>query len=676
MKSLRKSLNAHKDSSSHISTPLPSLSKPTSAILPPKRVIKALHSYKANAPQELSFEKGDFFHVLSDGRSNGDWYEAHNPITGARGLVPCHMFEEFQKGTSTPRMSPAISHRPLSAASKLPAYYAVVLHDFVAERMDELEAKAGDYITVVAQSNKEWFVAKPISRLGRPGLIPVTFVEVHDPVTNQPIADIMGLIESGALPRVEEWKRAVMSYKANSIALGVLEDSLAANIARSPSTATKADVPPVVEDAALTSSPQPQYADSTTGYVSHPPSPKQLQDGILLSADVTSFHFETDEYWFRVHALYQPYNPSPSSSLPPAKSLVLFRSYNDFYDFQIALLDAFPTEAGRSDSKARILPYMPGPTEKVSNELMQARCGELDEYIHKLCELQQYARYILENRLVRDFVALRPGDAEVEVQPCTTEVEALSQSSYANHDAYAHDEVSPGHATERLSQPQVLEGVNGHASDGSDYGEGAAVLVDEQDSYSHASNTQRASHSTPEPSYNTTQPLRPRSRNNGHSRVQSSTSIYSRSPQASSSTLQSEQYASSHSRSSIASSQNMSRVSQTGSVSTSRTSASGRSRSQSNATYNPPISATNPQVAFNKIKIYDPLAEEIYAIRAHPKATFGQLLEKASQRVGRPIKTLQSRSPETSEFVNMQDDDDLKTWLEDENRHNMLYAVG
>ena len=107
MKSLRKSLNGNKDHHHHhlhrhhisTPTPLPALSKPSTAIVPPKKVIKAIGSYKSNTPQELSFAKGDFFHVVND--NGGLWYEAHNPMTGARGLVPSRMFEEFVKGAAT-----------------------------------------------------------------------------------------------------------------------------------------------------------------------------------------------------------------------------------------------------------------------------------------------------------------------------------------------------------------------------------------------------------------------------------------------------------------------------------------------------------------------------------------------------------------------------------------------
>jgi bud emergence protein 1 len=100
MKSLRKSLNGNKDSiRSQISTPLPlpAISKPPSSVLPPQKVIRALSSYRPQAPQELPFQKGDFFYVLRDIDVQGAWYEAHNPVTGARGLVPRSMFEEFGK---------------------------------------------------------------------------------------------------------------------------------------------------------------------------------------------------------------------------------------------------------------------------------------------------------------------------------------------------------------------------------------------------------------------------------------------------------------------------------------------------------------------------------------------------------------------------------------------------
>jgi len=102
MKSLRRSL--HKDPGqppTSVSGPvLPALSKPLSAIVPPKKVIRAFESYRSTNPQELSFQKGDFFHVLRDTNPQDMYFEANNPLTGARGLVPKRLFEEFSKSNA------------------------------------------------------------------------------------------------------------------------------------------------------------------------------------------------------------------------------------------------------------------------------------------------------------------------------------------------------------------------------------------------------------------------------------------------------------------------------------------------------------------------------------------------------------------------------------------------
>lgn len=39
-------------------------------------------------------------------------------------------------------------------------------YNFVAERPDELSARYGEPVIIMAHSAREWFVAKPIGRLG------------------------------------------------------------------------------------------------------------------------------------------------------------------------------------------------------------------------------------------------------------------------------------------------------------------------------------------------------------------------------------------------------------------------------------------------------------------------------------------------------------------------------
>ena len=188
------------------------------------------------------------------GRENDtDWYEACNPaLPDARGLVPVAYFQALGK---TERDSGQSEKSP--PAVRLPDHdsgysdtsgsgtmvgsegsrmsktmkgtgamvYGIVMYDFAAERPDELEAKAGEAIIVIAQSNPEWFVAKPIGRLGGPGLIPVSFIEIRDMTSGQAVPDAQNAVQRAGVPKVEEWKKMAADYKNSSITLGKFEAS-------------------------------------------------------------------------------------------------------------------------------------------------------------------------------------------------------------------------------------------------------------------------------------------------------------------------------------------------------------------------------------------------------------------------------------------------------------------
>lgn len=228
-------------------------------------MIKALYDYHPdpNNTQELGFNKGDFFHVISR-EDDTDWYEACNPlIPSARGLVPVSYFEiigktERQSGGSVASgASNVIGNHPDSGYSEQSSHvrnqnsiskrtppggnghvrmpsmgrgsgtgamvYGIVQYDFIAERPDELEAKQGEAIIVIAQSTPEWFVAKPIGRLGGPGLIPVSFIEIRDMSTGLAVPNAQDAVTRAGVPKVEEWKKMAADYKNSSITLGKLE---------------------------------------------------------------------------------------------------------------------------------------------------------------------------------------------------------------------------------------------------------------------------------------------------------------------------------------------------------------------------------------------------------------------------------------------------------------------
>lgn len=117
----------------------------------------------------------------------------------------------------------ANGHEGTSSSGSAAMVYAVVRHDFKATRLDELEAKAGEAIIVIAKSNPEWTVAKPMTRLGGPGLIPVSFIEIRDIKTGVPVADIQEALARAEVPTVAEWKKKAADYKNSSITLGRLD---------------------------------------------------------------------------------------------------------------------------------------------------------------------------------------------------------------------------------------------------------------------------------------------------------------------------------------------------------------------------------------------------------------------------------------------------------------------
>jgi bud emergence protein 1 len=596
---------------------------------------------------------------------------------------------------TSPALSPTI---PAPVKPRPKVYYATVVHDFEAERTDELDAKVGDTVSVVAQSNQEWFVAKPIGKLGRPGLIPASFVEVKDPATGQ-ITDIHTIIEQGGLPSVEDWKRDMLDYKANSIALGVIDDS-APPVTRvgvpnppppsiptappvqysNPMSPVISPTPPPPPPVPIIPEPDPQptydeYEDSQEPY-GQPQDQPVLPDGILISANVVSFHYEMDEYWFRVHALFQPYAADPAS-LPPALQLVLFRAYNDFYDFQVELLNAYPREGGREPGFERVLPYMPGPADNVNNEITASRQVELDDYLIKMTDLRRSdARFVLEDVLVRQFLAPKPGDVETEVASVPDEVFDLQ--------GQAGDDVEGDMAAMALNDSRATpQPPQQHRYNDYDYDDEAIRPVQSQqhDSYqSHNRSPSKYEESTlrPASSGRNPSPLPPHMRSeqiqspdrsshgssNGYSNGHSNG--YSNDTRARSGSGYDQDRSSAYSRSSVHDS------AMPKSAGSQRSSGAGRSRSGSAAINSPPISASNPATAFVKIKVFDAATDDLIAVRVHPRVTHAQLTEKISARLGVQVTGLKYRG-QGNGFVGVDDDESLYEWIETTDKL-VLYA--
>ncbi|OBT62761.1 hypothetical protein VE03_07697 [Pseudogymnoascus sp. 23342-1-I1] len=439
---LRRSIKGDKNDSKlqHISvTP-----KSAVAIVPPKKVIRALYDYEAQNAQELSFQKGDFFHVIAR-ENDTDWYEACNPaVPDARGLVPVNFFQALGKterdsGQSTgsagsakaPDHDSGYSDTTTGPAgpvqqqqgpnpqrmSKLgkgsgAMVYGIVMYDFAAERPDELEAKAGEAIIVIAQSNPEWFVAKPIGRLGGPGLIPVSFIEIRDMTTGQAVPDSQEAVQRAGVPKVEEWKKMAADYKNSSITLGKFEASnqqqqqgMEQDMGRmSLQQAQQRQSQQAGNGQYQQSLRQSQQAKSQQQYAAQQQAAAQQAATSQLfspvSAHIPRYWFSEDKYWFVIEA-----------ALEDGRHWELQRYYEDFYDFQIALLTEFPAEAGNTGTQKRSLPYMPGPVNYVTDQITDGRRHNLDAYVKNLLTQPPY---ISRCTLVKQFFAPREGDFEID----------------------------------------------------------------------------------------------------------------------------------------------------------------------------------------------------------------------------------------------------------------------
>ncbi|KAL0086271.1 hypothetical protein J3Q64DRAFT_1809297 [Phycomyces blakesleeanus] len=411
LRSARRSLVKNK-----ISTPVGIPITHHASLAAPKKIIKALYDYQAQGPDELSFSEGDFYHVTAR-ENDSKWFEACNPATNTKGLVPVAFFQVLDKAERNLAVAQPLNDLNIksdsgfsdSADTMLPTpskktshLYGVVLYDFQAERSDELNAKEGEPIIVIAQSNPEWFVAKPIGRLGGPGLIPVSFVQVRDAVSGQIITNVSNLRQTSSnfIPNVEEWKKMTQGYEASSIPLGRIDKQPQQQLQTQQQSQSQFQSP--IQDTINEGrSVKSGSSWSTRSSASQPI--VMAATAVVVSAVIDSFILEGDQYWFVVY-----------TRLSNNTHRILYRLYEDFYDFQINLLNDYPVEAGKA-KRERILPYMPGPLAVIDQEITAERQRDLNTYCKDLLGLP---RYISEGDLVQvQLFGIHEGDIETDHDP-------------------------------------------------------------------------------------------------------------------------------------------------------------------------------------------------------------------------------------------------------------------
>ncbi|KAI9224486.1 hypothetical protein BC828DRAFT_373327 [Blastocladiella britannica] len=389
---------------------------------------------------------------------------------------------------------------PMTTASSAPptpappmVYPATVQFDFAPEQDDELPARTGDHLLVLAHSGAEWVVAKFIGKLGDPGLIPVSYLEIRDPVSNKSIPDFNMILREGKLQSLKQWKARQQALADSAHSVGpaasapppAQPSTTRALSAANPSYPTLTPLPPAPRTVS-TSGVSPRLAgldlqldSESTRSRQYSPSaaaiPRRSTSRDPGSPTAAGFQvppsprsgFPGGSSGGATSALLDPRAPITSVSVPsyddrsPASvpaggsatdtafyavhvaradgsRCVLFRHHQHFYDMHVALLAAFPKEAGqqsdptspRSRARAlqdafldgnpgtrsspangaasRILPYLPGKVrDPVSAEIKSTRRAELELYLRTLVGVPSY---ILLHAAAATFFRPRAGD--------------------------------------------------------------------------------------------------------------------------------------------------------------------------------------------------------------------------------------------------------------------------
>ncbi|SAM00048.1 hypothetical protein [Absidia glauca] len=371
----------------------------------PRKIIKATKSHSAHQLHILSFEKGDFFHVV--GRENdAHWYAVNNPLTNLNGLVPVNCFDVVDKAPRTltaiqPDMpldypvkelvvNPSLSP-PLPPSS--PRCYGTVLYDFVAEGPDELDCKANEAVLLITLVNNEWYLAKSLCRRGKYGLVPVSFVQLGD------VPNDLAISASSSSTANSFYRRSNLLQSRLSISSSRSDQHRYALTSQRQERRLQLAMPTSSPDPHSRHSYEPRRNSSSyldSNYISiksRKPSKSHLSPSTasVVHITVNSFIWDHGRYCFVLFA-----------TVNSGKHRILYRTYEDFYHFHLRLLQEHPQEEKR-------LPSISKPTKKPDDLITERQREELDDYCKHLLAIMPTIQHTL--------FELTLGDVETDYAP-------------------------------------------------------------------------------------------------------------------------------------------------------------------------------------------------------------------------------------------------------------------
>ncbi|KAJ9085680.1 bud emergence protein 1 [Entomophthora muscae] len=139
-------------------------------------VVRAISSHTAKAPREFSFAKEDCFYMLGGAAEGKDFIEVIHPKLRTPGLVPAYKFE-FVPTTALNKVRNQ-NRKPKNVL-------AYVTSKTFKYNNEDLEASKGDPVLILEEIDENFYFAKLIGKVGAPGRIHKSQVELKEEVTQK-----------------------------------------------------------------------------------------------------------------------------------------------------------------------------------------------------------------------------------------------------------------------------------------------------------------------------------------------------------------------------------------------------------------------------------------------------------------------------------------------------------
>ncbi|ODV95145.1 hypothetical protein PACTADRAFT_49892 [Pachysolen tannophilus NRRL Y-2460] len=435
-----------------------------------QKVIEALYDYKAQSPGELSFNVGSIFYVTKI--ENDDWYNVRDPQKlNKSGVVPIAYFKDItparkESSASLLTTKDEEENLPFEANKRqsLTTLYGVVLYDFDPQHHDELEVTEGENIIICAHHDFEWFIAKPINRLGGPGLVPVNFISIINLKTKLPsVIDAKREILDSKLPTVQEWKTYNANYQASAKAIKANTQTPYYSQQQQQQQHQNQHQHQYQHQHQNQHQQQQQRPPQNYQYQQHQyqqqysPQPSldrsnssktnstniyELQAIYVLEAVIQEKYFVKDYPEGKAGKYYY----SILTKLSNNSIRLINRSYDDFFELQAYLKQAFPREANEAN---RILPTIPGPLPIISDNIAEKRKDDLNDYLLKLLSLNEYISKC--NLIVSFFNFKNDRDKELSSMSRLSQHQKERNSQYENNKNF--NQLSRGFSNLSVQKP-------------------------------------------------------------------------------------------------------------------------------------------------------------------------------------------------------------------------------